>query len=172
MRIWMLEPGGRGGISQSSQYLADALRTAGEEVVFVTATDAECVTPPSDESTWQIVRWSRSRGLLRRTGVYRLMNVLMYCTALGRMYSRARRERPDVLHLQGYYVPILFWLTVRLLRRHVRAVVLTCHNAFLRSDPARGGKVAKWGVRHLIADADVVVTHASNVVGQMWSSGL
>jgi len=77
-----------------------------------------------------------------------------------------------VLHLQGYYVPILFWLTVRLLRRYVRTVVLTSHNAFLRSDPARGGRLARWGVRHLIADADVVVTHASNDVEQMRSSGL
>src|SRR6266550_8114415 len=172
MRIWMLEPGGWGGISQSSQYLAAALRDAGERVLLITAADAESVANLANTDVWPLIKWSRGPGLLRRTRLYRLANVIQYLRALAAMYRRARRERPDILHLQGYYVPILFWLSAVVLRRCTRGIVLTCHNAFLRSDGSRGGSLATWGVRRLIALADVTVLHASDDLDRLKGSGL
>src|SRR3989442_900331 len=172
MRIWMLEPGGWGGISQSSQYLAAALRGAGDQVLFITAADVESVADLAGTDVLPLIKWSRGPGLVRRTGLYRIMNVMRYLWAVGAMYRRARRERPDILHLQGYYVPILFWLTAVVLGRCIRGTVLTWPNAFLRSYGSRGGALARWGVRRLIALADVTVLHAADDLDCLKGSGL
>ena len=160
----MLEPGGWGGISQSSQYLVAAYRDLGHDALFISATDYEVAAQLPRSARWPLVRWSRSRGVLRQTRLYRLLNVGNYFGALVRMWVRSRREPVDVLHLQGYYVPVLFWLTTLVMRPRVGTVVLSCHNAFLRKEGPRGGRLALFGVRRLLRTVDLAIVHSGGDV--------
>ena len=168
----MLEPGGWGGISQSSQYLAAALRDTGCEILFITATDAERTASYDEHITWPLIRWSRAGGVLRLTRLHRVVTLVNYLGALRAMYRRARREPPDIVHLQGFYIPMLFLLTARVLRSRTTRIVMTCHNAFLRSSTTRGGRLARWGVKGLLRVADVTVLHASDDLVRLRSGGL
>jgi glycosyltransferase involved in cell wall biosynthesis len=99
--------------------------------------------------------------------IHRVSNYLLF-TEARRAYRRAlAAERPDVVHLQGGYVPAL----QRMLALDARAagvpVVLTPHNAF----PRAPGERARRAFRRLLESADRIVLLAESDPDALGAAG-
>lgn len=162
LRVWLVEPGGRGGVYHYTLRLAHALEESGVHAEIWTAADAE--RPPARWSCrlrpW--LEWTRAHGpasrAARRLGLHRVSNLAGFMRARMEYRRALQAERPDVVHLQGGYVPALQRSLAEDARRAGVPVVLTPHNAFPRSP----GEGARRAFRRLLEAPDRIVLLAES----------
>jgi len=157
LRVLIVEQGGRGGVADYTGRLAEALSLHDVNVCIATATDHLYHLPPEVEvvPVFTYVRGTSSaRRLLRRAGLGRLVNGLMFLSAMPRLVALARRY--DVVHVQGWERTSLGIVAMLCLDAAGARTVYTSHNTFKRKrqslDAAR--------VLPLLARATIVHTEA------------
>jgi glycosyltransferase involved in cell wall biosynthesis len=130
----IIEQGGRGGIADYTGRLAEALCARGLLVSIATATDHLYHLPDAVEvlGVFTYVRSTSPAGrLVRRAGLGRVANGLLFLAALPRLVRLARRRA--VVHVQGFERTELGVLAMVALDVTGARIVYTAHNTFKRS---------------------------------------
>ena len=160
-RIWMVDPLGRGGITQYTHLLLEAMDELGARPALFTSTRFEFAAeagypfvtafafPRVDTAT------RRRRSLPART--------VAYARGLGSIARDARSHRPEVVHLQGTLVPWLERRFARRLRRQGTRVAVTLHTTFEH----RGGALDA-----LVAEADAAFALTQESVDRAGAGGV
>jgi glycosyltransferase involved in cell wall biosynthesis len=157
-RVHVVEPGGRGGIHQHAVALARALVHAGVDVTLYTAADHEplpSVDGPggADEAGLAAIRYRAC--LWRFTGVrprpLRRAAVVIGWLGVGIPACLARVRAGDVVHLQGWFKPVLLVPLAVGARLRRAAFVYSPHTSY-----SRWGTWPERVVRRLARRADVV----------------
>jgi len=175
--VLVLEQGGRGGVTDYSAALVEALAADGWEVHLATAVD-HVLAPIPGVRFHLVFRYVRDRSALgrwlRRSRLSRVVNGLAYVAAVARLVPVARRT--GLVHNQGGEFPPLTVVAFAVFRAVGARIVHTPHNTFergrgLRRSRALVDRLATRIVLHAQADlanlapADrgraVVVPHGS-----------
>jgi glycosyltransferase involved in cell wall biosynthesis len=153
--VLLFEEGGRGGIADYTEALAEALFDGGLAVELATATDHEYALPaslpvhPVIRFLRPSTRWNR---LLRRLRLNKAVTGVRFLFAIARLARLARRAR--LVHIEfGRFPPLTLLLTV-VLRLQGVPVVFTPHNVFDRGRRIPGARSATAAL------ADRVIVHA------------
>lgn len=132
-RLLMIEQGGRGGVADYTGALVAAIAARGWEVDLASADD-HLYGAPEGVSTHRVFHYMRETTplgrALRRVGLKRPANGLLFVLALPRLMRLARRA--EIVHTQGWEVPQLGVLAMCCLRLAGRPVVQTAHSTFER----------------------------------------
>jgi len=162
MRVIIADPGPQ--VPAYGRALAEALAAAGDRVTLATAPLLYFDPgPPPDGVTVErpfgrLLRWSTAGGLLaRHAAARRLLRAAGYPFELAAWAFRARRARPDVVHVQWSLAPLLDALALRWLRRSGIVTVLTAHNVL----PHERQPWHAATYRRLYAAADLVIVHSA-----------
>lgn len=114
IRIWLVEPSGRGGVCQYAHNLGNALADRGHAVTVATGLDFE--TKPFPRTYRALEVWDRFRPRPGR---------------LAGFFRAIRADRPDVVHIQGAVHPGSCFLIWQVLRRVVKSrFVYTAQDIF------------------------------------------
>ncbi len=145
----MVEQGGRGGVADYTAELTRALAAQGWRVRLASASD-HLYAPVDGVSLHPIFHYVRGRTrlarVLRRLGLGRIANGLLFLAALPRLVRLARGV--DVVHVQGWEFAPLGIVAVLALRLSGAPVVQTWHNTFERgATPVR----IHWLVSRVLA---------------------
>lgn len=159
LRVHLVEPGGRGGVHQHAVALARALARAGQQVHLYTAADHECLprvgrsVEPAGEVRGAAVRYHAClwRFSQVRPRPLRRAAVVLGWLAVGMPACLVRLRAGDVLHLQGWFKPVLLLPLVLGARLRRAAFVYSPHTSYSRWGPGPE-RVVRWLARH----ADVV----------------
>jgi glycosyltransferase involved in cell wall biosynthesis len=139
-RVLLVEQGGRGGVADYTEALAEGLARLGWRVGCATAVDHRYAAAPGVRFHRLFV-YVRARGPLsraaRRLRLSRPINGLAYLMVLPWLAVLARRA--DVVHVQGGEWPPLSAVTALVLRAAGRPPVYTPHNTF-----DRGHAYGRW----------------------------
>lgn len=130
----LIEPTGRGGVSDYTAALAEALAGTGKPVIIATATD-HLLTPTAGVAIRGLFPYVRDTGkvsrALRRSGAAPAINALRHLLATVRALRMARSV--DVIHIQAApQYPPLYAAQLLILRAAGRPIVVTRHNTFER----------------------------------------
>lgn len=146
--LHVVEPGGQGGVHQHAASLAAAVAGRGVAVVLHSAADAE--EPPD-----------RAGGVVRRTCLWRFGGLRPAplrkaalaggWVAIGVPACLARVRPGDVVHVEGWFRPVLLLPLVLGARLRRARVVLVPHNTFSRRGRAGEERLFRWMSRR--ADA-------------------
>ena len=130
----IVEQGGRGGVADYTGRLAEALSLHDVKVCIATATD-HLYHLPAEVDVVPVFTYLRGtsspRRLLRRAGLGRLVNGLMFLSAMPRLVALARRY--DVVHVQGWERTSLGIVAMLSLDAAGARTVYTSHNTFKRT---------------------------------------
>ena len=130
----MIEQGGRGGVADYTGELVRALAARGWAIDLATADDHlyEPVDGVTPQPVFHYLREDTAFGrALRRGGLKRAVNGVLFLLALPRLVQLARRA--DVVHSQGWEIPQIGLLAMACLRLAGRPIVQTAHGTFERS---------------------------------------
>jgi len=158
----MVTPDPEGGIYHYSHELCRGLAEAGEEVVLVTSAAHEFADL---QAAFRIATPFRlgARGILssplsRRVGIKRVASGVRYVLALVRTAVICRRERPDVVHVQGLFGSVLGYASLWFLARVCgKPIVNTVHNVAPRRRFIGYRLVGRQTLR--VLDAVIVHSH-------------
>lgn len=129
--IHFVEPGGRGGVFQHTAAVARELAQAGNTAVIHTAPDHESGSP--GVSFCGCVQWAR-RG---PRAIRRLATGLRFAAGTTRHLVEVGGSA-DIVHVQGWFHPLLTARLVERLRPASALVAFTPHNTFSRKAGRRG----------------------------------
>ena len=146
--IHVVEPGGRGGVHQHAASLAAALAGCGVPVVLHSAADAEERPASAGGVTRRTCLW-RFGGL--RPALLRKAALVGGWVAVGVPVCLARMRSGDVVHVEGWFRPVLLLPLVLGARLRRARVVLAPHNTFSRRGRAGEERLFRWMSRR--ADA-------------------
>jgi glycosyltransferase involved in cell wall biosynthesis len=153
-RIVMLEPGGRGGVTDYTQPLCAALALGGRPVTLVTAKDHRYASAPGVDIV-PLVAWVRGTSpaarLISRWRLRPVVNALRFLIVLPRIARLGRGVA--ALHMQGSYWPPLAALTALLMWILRVPLVYTAHLTFDRTQ-SHG-----WAYRVVYACAAAILVH-------------
>lgn len=132
----MIEQGGRGGVADYTAELVRALVGEGWSVTLATADDH--LYPPIEgvvvRPVFHYVRDGTPIGrIVRRRGLGKAVNGLLFGLALPRLMLLARSANTDMVHAQGWEIPQIGLVAIICLRLAGATIVQTSHGTFERS---------------------------------------
>ena len=134
-RVLVIEQGGRGGVADYTAALVTALAAQGMTVDLATASDHRFAIADARIHVHRVFHYLRDRSrvgrALRRAGLGRVGNGLLFLAAIPRLMWLARRA--DVVHTEGWEDLRLGVVAVAALRATGTPVVQTEHNTFERA---------------------------------------
>lgn len=148
--VHVVEPGGQGGVYQHAASLAAALARRGIPVVLYTAADAEEIPEVTSRVTRRACFW---RFGALRPAVVRKAAVAAGWVLVGVPTCLGRVRRGDVVHVEGWFRPMLLLPLVLGARMRRARVVFAPHTTFSRRGRADEEGLVRWMGRR----ADVVL---------------
>jgi glycosyltransferase involved in cell wall biosynthesis len=168
VRVLIVEQGGRGGVADYTGALVRALAAQGCAVELATARDHRYADVAGVRAR-PVFRYVRGRGplgrLIRRAGLGRLANGLLFLAAVPRLARLARRTR--LVHTEGWELLPLGVLAVAAMRLAGATVVQTEHNTFVRGGSRERSRraLAALTARTVVhSRADLARTYGAAVV--------
>ena len=144
---------GRGGISQCSQAWALALAGAGPDTTVAASGSAVTVVT-------RLGRELQSSQGVNVTGVHsRVHPILDHRHLAVRAAAVIRRDRPHLVVLQNYVLPVLEWIVAEAARAVDARLVVVVHDHQLQ----RGTAGTRRGLGRILRQADTVVCHSQFV---------
>lgn len=159
LRIFQVEPLGRGGIAHYSYCLNCALLKAGATPTLITANDYELRT----EAAFEVLELFRLRKtLINRLGlkkVGKLFKGLSLVSGLFPIRKKIKTDMPDVIHFQGS-LPFADWLFSRFIFKYGQKrgikILYTAHNVLPHEQKPIHNKIYSY----IYKQADAIIVHS------------
>lgn len=157
LSVWVLDPANLTPFYCAA--LGSALAGQGDRTRLITSRflhDPDFRFPDSfavDYDYFRRLRWLQERG---PKWLRRLWRGLSYPLGHWRLLQRARRERPDIVHIQWSRVPIVDLVLIRELKRLGIPVVHTVHDV----EPLYGGAGGASQLERVYRESDALIVHS------------